>query len=329
MEGPGLTPKGADQRRQRAWRRHADRYGAASTYEGWRLVHQRYLADQLAEALDLAQSLGAGQAALGLSLYRLVEAEALTRQLAHRESVRPWLMLETIHEELTVTPDELTRWVLSACDEVAAKLQWTHGPPVLFTLFAEAANTPWTPDRHGFCVDKVPYTKICLPWYLQSQPEEFAEAVRHEYTHVVMLHLGQGRVPRWLDEAAAMTLGGQLEEAALRRFIRHRESWLDPDELDDAYYEDREDREGARVVSAAYQQSAWLGRWLAQRYDVAGFGELARRCAPAGFLSELRLRIAGQDPADRALRQTLRRSMTQVFGDARDALVNRNVPDGS
>lgn len=285
----------------------------------WRLALENYYWDRLDEAFEQASALGAGSEAYGLRTYRLIEAEHLTRQSSRVRAVNDWLSVETIDAELGAGWDEVAQESLLACDDVAKRLAWTHGPPVLLTILADEADAPWTPGRHGFCVDKHPYEKICLPCYLLDDPNEFRNAVRHEYAHVVSLNWAQGKCPRWLDEAIAMRMGGELDQRALSHFGREPADWLGWRDLDDAYLEDREAELGRRKVWLAYQESALIGRFLVAQGGESSLGDLLRRLGRSGLGEALATRILERPPGESAVRQVYGFGLAELFEAARPA----------
>lgn len=118
-----------------------------------------------------------------------------------------------------------------------------------------------------------------------------------------------------------MTMGGWMHGPTLHELAEYPDDWLNPEDLDEAYQEDREDQEGAAIVWDAYQQSGWIGRWLAAQAGEPVFAALARGCAPRGFFAELRLRVSGASPADDALQREVGHRVQAVFDLAQDALI--------
>ncbi|HVL39047.1 MAG TPA: hypothetical protein VM328_06620 [Fimbriimonadaceae bacterium] len=299
------------------WTALSSRYGGAGESEAYRLVADLYDQDRVEEAFEQARALGVGTAGRGLTWYRLLEAEAITRQRATRHRINEWLEVEAIEAELPVEPLRLGQDLAAHAESVAARLQAAERPPVLVTIFSEEVDAPWTPNRQGFCEDKTPYAKICLPRSAVLDPYELPEAMRHEYAHVAVLVATADRCPRWLDEAVAMTMGGGADEREARDFARGAVEWLQPKELDQAFLEDREDPEGREEVWLAYQQSAWIGRYLVETAGQRGLAGLLAAFGNNSRWTDLKMLITGQEPADEALRE--------VYGFGIDELFRRSL----
>ena len=288
----------------------------------WSLALDAYYWDRLDQAHELCATLGAGDAAYGIFVFRMIEAEWLTRQQAKAEQLDEWLTVEADPKEVKGDIGELHTRIRQGIAEVRRRIGWDESVPVWVTILADECNTPWTPGRHGFCVDKHPFDKICLPSNLTGNPLELVSAVRHEFAHVASLNLSRGRVPSWLDEAIAMQMGGELDPDAAR-FLVEDDAWLGPRDLDEAFGEDREDEEGREIVWMAYQQCALIGRYLAEQKGEAFLGGLLRALAPGSVLAELKMRMLGQTPADRSLKRLAAVGEEELFEQVYDAYCAR------
>lgn len=289
----------ADERR---WAGIAGRYGAAGEQGAWREVLEHYYWDRMPEALSAAQVLGAGVGAYHIYTYRMIEAEAATRERSETWQAEPWLKLEAIPEELGHPNKALENAVKRACDEAADRFGFEHGPLTLVTFLTGAVDAPWTPGRHGFCVDKYPYDKVCVPLRYARDSRELHATVLHEYAHVIALNSSQGRVPIWLDEAVAMVAGKMMDRRALAEFARGQSEWLEPMRLSNAFRADRESDPGREAVWLAYQQSGGIGLYLSSLRGERAIGDLMRAHGEGGaFLRQLWARFKGFDATDVAL----------------------------
>lgn len=165
-----------------------------------------YHLDRLEAAYAEIRDWGIGEAGSLLPWYRVIEAELLTRKKGVQLPLRPWLRFEYVAAEVLDSRDMLAAKILDACDEVARHFEWSHGEETLISLLAKEADAPWATYPYGYCSHKEPYEKICLPSYLMEDPEEFTQAVVHEYAHVVSEALSDGQAPRWLEEAISVFL---------------------------------------------------------------------------------------------------------------------------
>ena len=285
------------------WDDVAERYGASGEGAAWRAVQTDYHWDRLTEAYEGALSLGTGSGAFGIFTYRMIEAEYATRTAAKREQVTDWLEVEWIEGDVALSATELHRTLKGAADAVCEQFAWAHGPKTLATVLARSANAPWAPGRHGFCVDKFPYDKVCLPGYLTDSPADLTEAMRHEYTHVMTLNRAAGLVPIWLDEAIAMEASSGIAPDARAQFASGHWPWLAEEELAAAFSTDRESAAGQNLVWRAYQQSACLGAYLGSLQGDVGIGKFLDGFTNNSMVRDFVMRLRGQEPADEALRE--------------------------
>ncbi len=227
----------------------------------WDTVLELYYDDRLKEAVEMMEALGTGESAQWLSWVRLIEAEHVSIQGSKVERIADWLEFEYLPDEAGDVIEQFKPLILPACDRVATLLGWEHGAPTLIAILSEAADAPWATNPHGYCMDKYPYEKICLPAYLLDDPLEFSEAVAHEYAHVATLNLTQGRAPDWLEEAVAMRFESQPDEEFLDEFVSGALRWLSPMALDRAF---ASDEDGEEATLRAYEQARCVGHCLGE-----------------------------------------------------------------
>ncbi|MCW5938533.1 MAG: hypothetical protein KF884_06710 [Fimbriimonadaceae bacterium] len=287
-----------------AWEAHSARFGSLGEYGDFNEALELYYHDKLESAYAFVEAMGAGSLARGLGVYRMIEAEWATRTASSRQSSGDWLEIEWIPTEASWTIVELEAAIRHACDQVCQAFGWAVGPPTLFTVLARSADAPWTPGRHGYCVDMYPYEKVCLPNYLLNDRGEFEAAVRHEFAHVMTVNRAQGLCPRWFDEAVAMLADGTRNGPQWRRFRERHDPWRSLHALDVAFGEDRENFAGQRVVLQAYTQSHVIGEYLASLHGTRGVGDCLDRFLPFGFWAGLAARLKGRPAVDTALKKS-------------------------
>jgi|GEM_PF-815576 len=287
------------------------RFGIVHPSLPWHEVMEAYYWDNLKVAMGLAESAGLGVNLAFLSIYRMIEAEHLTREESVLSDRGDWLLLEYIADTTDLSLPQIDGLVRSGCDQVAETYGWSHGPAVLVTLLHPINNAPYVPGRHGFFIDKYPFDKICLPTDLLGDSEKFIGAVRHEYAHAMALNRTQGKCPLWLHEAIAMV----AEHGSLNP--RRPSVWRDPNSLDSAFRADRESDVGSRVVNDAYNQSFCLGSFLIQIHGNSGLGRLLDAFTDNSFGQELLMRVTNQRPEDEALKQVYGFGLNELFARAR------------
>ena len=304
-------------RKSRPWAGLAKRYGTLGEAAVWKQVQEHYYWDRMEAALDMAQSLGTGSNAQMVFFYRLIEAEAVTRQRSQRHEPGDWFRLEWIPSEVDISIDELESAIREECAKVLEILPWEQSDETLFTLLAVESNAPWTPGRQGFFMDKFPYDKICLPSELLQDESEFRSAVRHEYAHAATLNLAEGRCPRWLDEAIAMVVSGEAFRLSPAEFVRQSHPWQSPNSLDQAYLADRESAQGRPVVWSAYYQSAMIGAWIAESFGIEAFSRLLAGMTNNSVWSDLVARFRNREAVDEAMLEVTGMSTARAFESAK------------
>jgi hypothetical protein len=294
-----------------------DAYGGAGERSAWEMVLHAYDEDDLDAAMHLVARLGIGHAGHALFTVRMIEAEYASTQGARLFPLGPEaeLELEARFEDIVATYLKM-QWE-EATENVRERLGLALDPPVRLTLLVPEVDAPWTPGRHGFCVQKNPYFKICLPAALLNDEPELDEAIRHEYTHAVAGFLAEEHLPTWLHEALAMRMGGSISHDYREGLRAGRIDWMDPDELEGAFEADRETDEGATLIREAYQQSRVLSDYLCSLRGESGLGECLMAFTDNSFWQTLKMRAVGTSDTDEALEQVYKMNARRLFDAAR------------
>lgn len=273
-----------------------------SAQVAWKVADEMYLRDRVEEAFAEIEDSGIGERSHSLSYFRMIEAEATTRRDSVVFPVTDWLELEVIPDELgmDLDPEGLGAEVLASCSEVGRRLGYDLTAKTRVAFLAADADAPWATAPYGYCVDKYPYEKICLPHHLLGRPRERWHAVAHEYAHVVSINLSHGHAPNWLGEAVSVLSEGQFDPRAERLFSEGRWPWREPEKLEGMFDVTHGDPE---TVWRAYQQAGLIGRFLAETIGEKGLGDLLRTLGSEGLLAQLFGRFLGRTRTDLALRR--------------------------
>jgi hypothetical protein len=291
------------------------RYGGAGASAAWKTVMDLYYLDRMEEAYQFALSLGAGDSAYGTRIYRMVEAEFRAREYGEIRELGEKLLIEGPErmpvEGWTFFSEAVQEEFLAVCN----RLGYVAVERVLVSLMVPESDAPWTPYRHGFCVDKEPYDKVCLPLGLLGDAQQFRSALRHEFAHVVNINLSQGQMGSWMEEAIAMRMGDEFDSKYVDQIRQGAPIWMEPRVLSDTFSGDRrgDPREN---VWRAYQQAGSIGRYLAELKGESGLGDLARGFANNSVLVDIKMRVLGQSPEDEALKEVYGKSEEEVFTGA-------------
>ncbi len=279
------------------------RYGSIGENGEWHEAIEAYYRDEMAAAYAVAQNLGAGFGGAALRWYRMIEGEALTRERATVESLEPWLSLEYDASEWQPGNDHREA-LRDACRTVAGRLGWNFEMPVRTTILLAEVDAPWHGARFGYCVDKIPYDKVCIPLSAAHHAQELARVMAHEFTHVVTLNLTDARIPHWLDEGLAQLMEGRVSKPA---------PWLEPDALNAAFETDRRTDEGLAHSSEAYAQAVALVRHLHKSGGDANLAKLLRAFTNNSAWTEIRINLLGEPSVEEALREVYGFGQAELF----------------
>jgi len=268
----------------------------------WQAAIEHYHWDRMEDSARLIADHGIGDAGSMIHWFRAIEAEAVTRRRSIVQRLDSWLEFEFIPSETMGQHREFERWIIESMDEIAIRLGWDHRTPTRVAILAEEVDTEWSTHPYGYCTEKEPYMKICLPAYLMDDETEFRQAVAHEYAHVVSAELADGRAPRWLEEAVSVLVERSIDPKATEDIVDGTWPWLSPNQLELTLERRGDEDADADDVFMAYQQCGWIGKYLASLGDERRLGQLLREHTHEGAWRNLKLVLTGRDRADGALR---------------------------
>ncbi|MBI1756798.1 MAG: hypothetical protein HYR64_06800 [Fimbriimonas ginsengisoli] len=265
----------------------------------WRAAMELYYEDKVEGAFEIAgPSAGAYHGSL-LRTYRLIEGEARTRRASRRYRLASWLEFEWVPEEV---PDHAAagQAVLEAASAVSTRLKWDRHESTLATVLVAEADADWNDSRYGYCVDKVPYDKICLPQVVCADPAELSRVAAHEFAHVVVLNMGQKLAPHWLDEGIACLMEGRVVARAAKQTVQ-RGQWLSPLQMGGAFEVDRRDPANLEGVGAAYDQATVLVGYLHSLAADQGLVDLLTALPDHSRWMDVLMTLVKGKPVDAAL----------------------------
>lgn len=304
----------------REWARNISGLAVGSSAGVWKVAVDAYYWDRLAEAFAFATELGV-TAPFHEWMFRLIESEAVTREKGTIAEIGDRISLEIVPNEID-DPERATSDVLQACAEVRQRFNWPEGADTLVSVLAEETDAPWTVGRAGYMMDKYPYDKICIPRGATVHPPMLQAVIRHEYAHVMVLNLSQGKATTYLHEAITMVAERTDRSRDWHLFAAGQAPWQNPTDLDSAF-DDRHDPARFAARALAYSQSAAIGYFLRSRGGEATLGRLLRAFAENSNWSELKRTLAGRSPADEMLRQVYGVSEKDVFSQTLQVLTQQ------
>ncbi|MHB8635943.1 MAG: hypothetical protein ACYC96_05665 [Fimbriimonadaceae bacterium] len=289
--------------------------GLGSESAAWKAAMDLYYDDKVVAALDLIESNAAGYGGSLLSTYRMIEGEARTRAASERISLGNALELEWVPHEVP-HHNAVGEVILNAATAITRRLQWDGHESVLATVLVAEADADWHEARYGYCVDKRPYDKICLPHVSCHDPAELWRVTAHEFAHVVVLNTAQKLAPHWLDEGVACLMEGRNALRSAER-LGERRAWRTPAQMGGAFDVDRRDPAKFGGIAAAYDQATVLVAYLHSLAGDAGLVALLKAFTDHSRWTDLVTRLASRDPVDVALQQVHDFGQDELFDRAK------------
>ena len=287
------------------------RYVAADS-PFWDAALERYLEDEVEDAMALIRRKGIGVGGEYGRWYRVFDAEATTRSRSRVKMLGDGITLEYVPAEALSILDQLSIRVIEGCTNVAKRFRFAMDAPCRVAVLAEETDGPWAVSPYGYCIEKEPYYKICLPAYLLDDLEEAEMAVAHEFAHVICMELADGHAPRWREEAISMLVehGDDAEDRP--------ETWLSPSDLESLLQTPSDDELLEDRMWEAYQQCGVLGRYLQSIGGDQKIADLLMRHTDEGMFRNLKLAIQGKVRVDAAVQEVYGISVDTLFDQARD-----------
>lgn len=287
---------------------------APRTELGWAEIIRLYDQDRVVEAFDEAIAAGLGPTAAFATWFRTLEAEAITRKRSQRVQMSLGLFIEFIPEEVP-SGKRYEVEVLRACEHASVLLGYAKPDPTLVTILAAEADAPWATHPGGYCTQREEYNKICIPHNAIHNDDVFQRTVAHEYAHVITLDYSCANAPRWIEEGVSVWVEQDYDPEAFYQFVSGDTDWLGAQELE-AEFETSDDTEaGQDAIWLAYQQSAWIVRFLAERFGRDKLQKFIKMHADESFWSNLTAGITGRTRTDEAMKQVFSLSTKKVFDE--------------
>lgn len=311
---------------------------ATETASSWQIALDLYLADDVGPAVELINHAGLGEGGSYANWIWTLRAEAFTRSRSHVRRLGPVLNLEYTDSVALPFPDWAAEAVTEECERLAARFRWDWDRHVRVTILHPATEDRTAPFGDGYCIEKDPYSKICLPSYLLENPSEFRASVRHEFMHVITTDLADGRAPSWLEESLSVAMEDPVPEEDRQLFATGAWPWLTPNNLEAALMELLPDFEvdgvgptepavpdgdewseaaDAPLVERAYIQCGIIGETLLTIRDGETMRLLLNRLADPPPTDRLVTMLFLRDEVDQALRKLYGITRAELFGLAR------------
>ncbi len=279
---------------------------------GWDAIFRLYDEDRIVEAFEAAKRAGLGPTAAMAGWYRTLEAEAVTRHRSTIDALGPNLLLEYIPEEAPSPHAAVAR----AVERAKTALEYTENTPALVTILAEEADAPWASHPGGYASPRVPHIKICLPHAALRKPDEFHKTVAHEFAHVITMRYTKDEAPRWVEEGVAVWVEDTFEPIDRDDFAASKVEWLGWEELEAEFGLPDGTPETLDAIWLAYQQSAWVIRYLAQTFGNAKLIEFLKQHGDESFWRNFAAGLQGQSRTEEAMRRIYQMSVDEAFNNA-------------
>lgn len=292
-------------------------FGMLSDATYWRSVFGLLVKDDVAGAHELAVQLGIGQSATGTSMIRMIEAEWDVR-------VRGKILTADRSRSIEYLPDEVPHieGIIYKLGELESdfrnRFDWHEVVPLRVTLLSENVDAPWATARFGYCAQRDPYYKICIPYHAVRDEQRFGDVFVHEFAHVCSLSTSAARVPNWLGEGFSVHASGEHSETARSHLLRRPDLWLDRHELELRFGPGTELDSPSKWF--AYQQSGWIVRFLATLQSEKKLLELFRRFGDESFWLNVKFLVPSADRTADAVQHVYEKHVDEIFAEAKEGL---------
>jgi len=283
------------------------------------VVRELYFDDNLEAAWE--QGLERGLSRLDMRFYRLLEAEYLTRQRAQIMELRAGLTFEYNPHEHGLHLHHHSELIRNECEAVAARFGWDFREEARITVLIAEVDAPWHYHRAGYCIDKYPFEKICIPASSLHHEGELRHLIRHEFMHAITMNLCNGHEPVWLTEGLSVFVEGTGPTGYWRRFRDGGAEWRDPMYLSGGIKANRWGN-SVEAIREGYEQASIVVAHLHSLGGDAKLAELMNRIGDEGVRSNFFRSLLGRTRTDEALRAVFGLSESQAFAKARDWLAN-------
>ncbi len=285
------------------------------------VVRELYYDDNLDAAWE--HGLERGLSRTDVKFYRLLEAEYLTRKQATIVALNDKLSLEYDPHERGFDPHRIPGLIREECDGLTRRFQWPYEAPVRVTILIEAVDAPWHYHRAGYCIDKYPFEKICIPASALLDEPELRYLIRHEFMHAVTLNLCNGHEPVWLTEGVSVFVEGQGTTSYWRRFQAGQSEWRSPMYLNGGI---KANRWGDSVdpIREGYEQASIVVSYLHHLGGDQKLITLMKDIGDESFGRNFKRTLLGQNRTDAALRDVYGLTEEKAFQRAFEWLKKLN-----
>lgn len=286
---------------------------------GWDSIFQLYDEDRIVEAFEAAGRAGLGPTASMAPWYRTLEAEASTRRNSIVRDISANVQLEYVPAEIA-DPTETVRAAILRAKTI---LRYNDQHPALITILAEEADAPWATHPGGYASPRIPYIKICIPYRAAMRAEEFFKTVAHEFAHVITMRYTKDEAMRWVEEGVSVYIEDTFDPIDRRDFASGEVEWLDWESLEGEFDLTDDTPDDQDAIWLAYQQSAWVIRYLAKTFGDHKLVEFLKAHGDESFWHNVSARLAGQTRTEAAMRRTYDISVDEAFDSALECLRNQ------
>jgi|GEM_PF-2511696 len=298
----------------------------------YNLVNELYCADKPIEALAEAKKIGVTET-------NAIYAEAETRLLGTTWEIFPWLKLEAIESEVGDRLEQLQARIKSVCESISKRFGSNNSKPTLISILPADVEDNWMTARWGYYLQREPCHKICIPYHLLSNPDQFSITLSHEFMHDVttslidegpphrsiyvgirpngvMTSTSLKKAPHWLQEALSTYVEGRTSNQARALFKSGKLQWKEPMQLEGVFNEDSRRPELQEAISAAYSQANLLGLYLATLGTDLKIAAFLRLIGSESVLLNLESEIFAKDRVDIPMRKTYGFTEKEFCADA-------------
>ncbi len=290
--------------------------GRAMQRPQWTAAIRLYHQDQVAEAYEVASSVGAGDRAEFAENLQILDAEARTSSASSITRINDWLEVEVISAQQSLTAPTIGEIAEKAIRQVWAKIGLRVGVDTLITLLDEGVVLPSHLDPTGYVTLKKPYAKYCLPAIAAQDELRLGVQIQMIGACHAAAILSASAAPAWLIAASEALSDIVVSNEVRYGFCSGGVRWREPGQLSRRLKGLDADENPVQSALYSLDQAVLIGKYLIEKGGIKAFRDLLTYHDPSSVIQYFVL-LFSNDPT--------RDACKKLFGFAPEYLFEQSL----